>query len=309
MTTPPSSTRRAAMAVGAATAAAVAGSIPGSRPARAATRPLDLETPEGNLDGYLKTRSDIGGKPSYTWASGMVYTHIPGRASRTLMMGQALNVTRCIKDATGYQFLQRECLIWSDAATGEPLKTWFNPFIDREVEVFHIQNASVSSHYDINGARGPYRMNYMEHSGDVTFYNDLFYKSASPLNIDEYPAYAAASDYQGAGLYHWHTRRADLDNADISSAPTTTSHIGVRQWLPWMEMGAWAGELVLPNRGKKLLGGVAEVPKAFRTWLEKNAPEYLEPPSLEQKEERRSFYGEFKKHIDAKRALRAPGQK
>lgn len=147
-------------------------------------------------------------------------------------------------------------------------------------------------------------MNDTALGGAGTFYNDLFYRTPSPLNIDEYPTYAAANDYQGAGIYHWHTNRADLNTPDITSAATTTSHTGIRQWLPWMEMGAWAGELVLPSRGKKLRGGVKEVPKQFAAWLEKNAPEYLEPPTMEQKEERRSFYGEFKKHIDAKRAAR-----
>ncbi|MSO98068.1 MAG: DUF1838 domain-containing protein [Rhodospirillaceae bacterium] len=276
----------------------------GATAARAATtKHLDLATPQGNLDGYLKSRSDIGGNTSVTYAMGTVVSKIPGRKARVLMKTHAVNMTRCLKDATGYVFLQRECVIFCDVNSGEPLKTWFNPFVDRECEVFHIQNESVSSHYDVNGARGPYHMDYLELAGEVTFYNDLFYSSPSPLSIEDYPAYAQSNLYEGAGLYHWHTNRADLDNADLSSAATNTSHIGVRQWLPWMEMGGWDGELVLPSRGKKLReGGVKDIPKPFLTWMEKNMPVYLEPPPVEQKEERRSFYGEFKKHIDAKRA-------
>jgi hypothetical protein len=287
--------------LGAAGALAAAGSVIGA--AEAKTVALDLATAQGNLDGFLKTRSDIGGKPSLTYAYGTVVSKIPGRKSRVLMQTHAVNMTRCIKDATGYVFLQRECVIFCDAQTGVPLKTWFNPFIDRECEVFHIQNESVSSHYDVNGPRGPYHMDYMEIAGDVTFYNDLFYSSPSPLSIEDYPAYAQSNTYEGAGLYHWHTTRKELDNADITSADTRTSHIGVRQWLPWMEMGAWEGELVLPSRGKKLRErGAKDMPKDFLAWMEKNMPIYLESPPLEQKEELRTFYGEFKKHIDAKRA-------
>lgn len=289
-------------AIGAVGALAAANSVL-APPVQAKSTPLDLSPGQGNLDGFLKTRSDIGGKPSVTYAYGTVVSKIPGRKSRVLMQTHAVNVTRCIKDATGYQFLQRECVIFCDVATGEPLKTWFNPYIDRECEVFHIQNTSVSSHYDAVGKNGPYKMDYLELAGDVTFYNDLFYSSPSPLNIEDYPTYAQSNVYEGAGLYHWHTTRKELDNADITSAETRTSHIGVRQWLPWMEMGAWEGELVLPSRGKKLRErGVADIPKPFLAWMEKNMPIYLEPPSLEQKEERRTFYGEFKKHIDDKRA-------
>jgi hypothetical protein len=301
MTDHTTSRRNAFGALGAMAAAATTLASPSA--AQAKTKPLDLATPQGNLDGFLKSRSDIGGKPSVTYASGTVVSKIPGRKSRVLMKTHAVNVTRCLKDATGYAFLQRECVIFCDVKTGEPLKSWFNPYIDRECEVFHIQNSSVSSHYDVNGKNGPYHMDYQELAGDVTFYNDLFYSSPSPLSIEDYPAYAQSSLYEGAGLYHWHTTRKELDNADITSAETRTSHIGVRQWLPWMEMGAWEGELVLPSRGRKLRErGVADIPKPFLTWMEKNMPIYLEAPGLDQKEESRSFYGEFKKHIDDKRA-------
>ena len=72
-----------------------------------------------------------------------------------------------------------------------------------------------------------------------------------------------------------------------------------------MEMGGWEGGLVLPSRGKKLARGVADLPKPFLTWLEKNAPIYLTWPPLEQKNQVNTFYDEFRKHIEAKRAGRA----
>jgi hypothetical protein len=282
----------AALAASAATPAAQA----------ATPRHLDLDTGWGNLEGYLKARSDIGGAVSMSWTSGVVWSMIPGRKAQALMLGHGVNVTRCLKDATGYVFLQRECLIWSDLASGTPLSTWFNPYTERTVEVFHIENDSVSSHYDAEGPKGPYRMRYMENTGDVTFYNDLFYATPSPLNVEDYPAYVASSVYEGAGLYHFHVKRADLDNPGVTAAPMTSSHTGIRQWLPWMEMGAWTGQLVLPSRGKKLANGAADLPRPLRTWMEKNLPRYLGAPTVEQKDERRSFYGEFRKHIDAKRA-------
>ena len=271
------------------------------RPAAAAApRHLDLEIGPGNLEAYLKARSDISGKMSIQWTSGVIWSLVPGRKARALMIGHGVNTTRCIKDATGYAFLQRECLIWSDIKTGEPLTTWFNPFTEKTNEVFHIQNDSVSSHYDVDGPRGPYHTSYMEHSGDVTFYNDLLYSNPSVLTVDDYPAYSGSNLYEGAGLYNYHVKRADLDNPNITAAPMTYSHTGVRQWLPWMGMGGWEGQMVLPSRGKKL-SKVADIPPTIRNWLEKNAPRYLEAPELEQRAERRTFYGEFKKHIDAKR--------
>jgi hypothetical protein len=70
-------------------------------------------------------------------------------------------------------------------------------------------------------------------------------------------------------------------------------------------MGAWAGYLVLPSRGKKLPNGAGDLPRVLRTWLETNAPRYLEAPTMAQKDERHNFYDEFQKYIDAKRAASA----
>jgi len=268
------------------------------RPARGAARHLDLEDPWDNLEGYLKARSDVSGRQSISWTSGMVWSSMPGRKAQVLMMAHGLKCTRCIKDKTGYEFLERECVIFSDPKTLEPISTWFNPFTERTVDVFHIRNASAGGHIDANGADGPFRMNYMEHSGDVTFYDDLFYAKPSALNLQDYSPYAASNVYEGAGIYHFHVKRADLDNPYLTSVPVTTSHTGIRQWLPWMEMGAWPGGVVLPSRGKKLQS-VMDIPRSFLTWLERNSPEFLEAPTLADKDNQKFFYQHFREHIDS----------
>jgi hypothetical protein len=268
-----------------------------------AARHLDLETAWDNLTAYLKTRSDISGKPSLSWTSGHIYSHIAGQPARRLLLGQGVKCTRCVRIATGYEFLERECVIFSDPDTAEPLQTWRNPFTGHVVEVFHIRNLSAGNQLSAAGPDKSFHMPYMEHSGDVTFYDDLFYSKPSSLNVFGYSAYVGSNLYEGAGIYHFHARRADLDNPDLSAVPATTSHTGLRQWLPWMEMGAWSGALVLPSRGKKLPNGVADLPQPLRGWLEKNSPEFLEAPTLaDQANNQKRFYDQFRDHIDRKRA-------
>jgi hypothetical protein len=270
---------------------------------RPAARHLDLESPWDNLTAYLKTRSDISGKPSMSWTSGYVYSFIAGQPARRLLLGQGVKCTRCVRTATGYEFLERECVIFSDPDTAQPLQTWSNPFTGREVEVFHIRNLSAGSHLSAAGPNRGFHMPYMEHGGDVTFYDDMFYSKPSSLNVFGYSAYVGSNLYEGAGLYHFHARRADLDNPDLSAVPVTTSHTGLRQWLPWMEMGAWSGGVVLPSRGKKLPNGAADLPQPLRGWLEKNSPEFLEAPTLaDQANNQKRFYDQFRDYIDRKRA-------
>ena len=89
--------RRAALTgLGVTAAAAVAQ----SKPARAAV-PIDLDSPQGNLDGYLKARSDIAGNEAMLWKKGYVHAMMPGRPGKRLMMFQGINVTRCLKDDSG----------------------------------------------------------------------------------------------------------------------------------------------------------------------------------------------------------------
>ncbi len=271
------------------------------RGTRAAARHLDLDQPWDNLEGYLKARSDISGKQSVTWRTGWVHSFIPGRKSRLLLRVHNLKCTRCYRDATGYEFLERECLIFSDPETAQPLTTWYNPFTERTVEVFQLQNASAGGHLDADGPNGPFHMDYVEHTGDVTFYSDLLYASPSALNVEEYAPYAASNTYEGAGIYNYQAKRADLDNADLSSVAVTVSHTGVRQWLPWMEMGAWAGGVIVPSRGKKL-SSVEEIPQPFLAWLEKNAAQFLEAPTLDDKDKQKFYYQHFREHIDRQRS-------
>ena len=68
-----------------------------------------------------------------------------------------------------------------------------------------------------------------------------------------------------------------------------------------MEMGAWAGGIIVPSRGKKLTS-VAEVPQPFLSWLEKNSPEFLEAPNLDDKDNQKFYYQHFREYIDKKRA-------
>ena len=287
-----------------ALAGIAAAGVAASGPAQAQTahRHLDLEDPQDNLDGYLKSRGDISGEVSVAWATGKVWSLISGRRSKLLLQSEAVNLTRSIKDDTGYTFLQRESMWWRDAETGEIIDTWYNPYIERTVETFHIQNASVSRHYDVHGPDGPFHFDYIEQGEDLCFYQDLMWFGESPLKMEEYPAYVGSDYYQGGGIYNSWVKRADIDNPDITKAPNVTTHTSVRQWLPWMEMGAWEGGLVISNHGKKIMGGVEDLPPKILAYVEKNAPDYLQPPDMSMKDEVRTFYGEFKKYVEAKRA-------
>ncbi|MXW73177.1 MAG: DUF1838 domain-containing protein [Gammaproteobacteria bacterium] len=292
----PTTNRRAfitsAVAAGVAASAATAES--------ANRRPLDLEDPRDNLDAYIKARSDVSGADAPLWSTGQAWSYIPGQRSKLLFRTTGLAISRTVRDDGGYTWLNRECLYFQDPETGEVIDTWTNPFTEQEVQVFHIRNIHVNSRFDYGGGNRPALQTYMEHMGDVTFYSDLMFFGPSPLSMEDYPAYVGSPYYQGASVYNHHVRRDDLENLDLGAAPAIVSWISNRQWAPWMEMGSWAGGMVISTRGKKLTM-VTDLPADILGYMEKNDPEYLRSPE-EVTQDTTSFYEEFRKYVDDKRA-------
>lgn len=283
-----------------AAAAGIAASAPGA--AGAARTPLDLENPRDNLDAYIKARSDVSGADAPLWSTGHVWSYIPGQRSKLLFRTTGLAISRTVRDEDGYDWLNRECLYFQDPETGEVIDRWTNPFTEKEVRVFHIRNIHVNSRFDYEGADGPELKTYMEHMGDVTFYSDLMFFGDSPLSMEDYPAYVGSPYYQGASVYNHHVRRADLENPELGAAPAIVSWISNRQWAPWMEMGSWAGGMVISTRGKKL-AKVTDLPADILDYMQKNDPEYLRSPE-EVTRDTTSFYEEFRKYVDEQRAGR-----
>ena len=292
------STRRSFIA--SAVATGIAASATGT--AGASQRPMDLDDPRDNLDAYIKARSDVSGADAPLWSTGGVWSYVPGQRSKLLLKTTGLAISRTVRDKDGYDWLNRECLYFQDPETGEVLDSWFNPFTEREVQVFHIRNIHVNTRFDYEGEDGPDLKPYLEHSGDVIFYWDLMFFGDSPLNMEEYPAYVGSPYYQGAAIYNHHVRRADLENPDLGAAPATVTWVSNRQWAPWMEMGRWAGGMVISTRGKKL-AKVTDLPGDILDYMEKNDPEYLRSPE-EVTMDTTSFYEEFRKYVDEKRANR-----
>ena len=283
------------------TSAVAAGVAAAAAPAAGANRqPLDLEDPRDNLDAYIKARSDVSGADAPLWSTGQIWSYIPGQRSKLLFKTTGLAISRTVRDESGYTWLNRECLYFQHPDTGEVIDRWTNPFTEREVQIFHIRNIHVNSRFDYEDDNGAVLKPYMEHMGDVTFYSDLMFFGESPLSMEDYPAYVGSPYYQGASVYNHHVKRADLENLDLGAAPAIVSWISNRQWAPWMEMGSWAGGMVISTRGKKL-AKVTDLPADVLDYMQKNDPEYLRSPE-EVTRDTTSFYEEFRKYVDAKRA-------
>lgn len=286
-------------AVGALAVGAATGSIAAAREANAA--PIDLDTPAGNLEGYIKARADTAGADVIFWTRGTIHSHIPDRKPRHLLGTEALTISRVERTDYGFAWYNREALFYTDPESGEVINEWYNPFIERTVPVFHLRNPYVNSPYRIEGDNGPWHYNFHSNGEDVIFYRDLMFFGPSPMSREDYPLYVGSDFYQGAGIYNFACKRHDLDDPEQTSIACVSTWTSVRPWFPWMEMGQWEGGLVAATRGRKLMGGRDELPAAFREYLEENDPDYLEAPR-QSVNASTTMLDEFKTYVDEKRA-------
>lgn len=257
---------------------------------------LDLTDPVQALDAYVRANGDTSGKPVATWATGTVYAYVPGERPRALFGVEVLGLSRFLKIDGGYQRLHKEVGYYTDLRTGEVIDRWFNPWLQREVEVVHIQNDPVNRKF--LAAQSSFRIN--EVGDDVAFYREVPLRYPNPLDRASYPLYSSGDAYEAIEMFNTFVRRRDLENRRLTSVPSTGSWSRMGPWLPWMEMGLHPGFLLYHSRALKPAGGLAAMPASLIEQVRRRHPAYLEAPT-DFREPDETSWTFFKKLIDERR--------
>lgn len=266
---------------------------------------LDLSKPDDALKAYRKMQVSLeDGKPTVIWFQGRVYSRVPGERDRLLFGYQAFNV-RAAKTLSepgrgyGYRQVSREILLYTDPKTGEVLRSWKNPWTNKDVEVAHVANDPVNSREPMfaQGPRGPFTWTpaIREGKGFYAVEVPLFYPN--PLGGD-YQDYVGGT-YQAIEMFGFFFDEKEL------LGPGTESHTQVSwartsQWLPWMQMGALPGGLQYTGHGQWIPGFDA-LPEILKKEVEASYPEFKTPPPLDDTRPNETSWTYFKKWIDKKR--------
>lgn len=261
----------------------------------------DLEKPEDLVEAYIKTVGDISGETAITYASVVVMAMVPGQRGRKLFNLEVVGAGRYLRIDGGFQRLHREVGLYTDLETGAVLSSWSNPFLEREVEVIHIQNDPVNFPYTVDQQTGPRRIIYDDFGDTIAFHREVLLRYPSALTRAEYPLHSAGDWYEAAELFNSFVSRAALEDPATSSAPETGSWSRVGPWLPWMEMADRPGHLLYHGRSSKLMGGVADLPPRLRRYIQRNFAKYLEAPEKFEQPNATSWTY-FKQVLDEKRA-------
>ncbi len=265
---------------------------------------FDLEDPATNLTTLLKFRADLSGADVVSAFPGEAWAMIPDEGNYRLFKTFGIGASHIEERPEGWRVYHREVLYYLDPDTGEILKDWYNPFIDRKVDVVQIANDPVNGTFLREGEgtlAAPYP--YVAYGDDIIFQWNFYIFHENEMPRKDYPLYAQGHYQQHAELWGVQGRKSEAMDPNVTSASSTTSWTRIGQWLPWLEMGNRPGIIAYHSHTYKLRGGVGDIPKDILKYTEKNYPEYLESPKeWVEPRNNQSSYSEFKKMIDKKRS-------
>lgn len=241
-------------------------------------RSLDLASPAGGLAALVRARASLDGADRVFWFTGDVWAWEPGKQQRPVFGFEGYNVARAVPADGGYDLLTREAVFYVDLTTRQPIDRWASPFTGDEVAVVHIWNDPVNFPMREAGPRGPFRLPMTDCGEECVITLDVFLTYPSPLPRAEFPENSQDDLYQGAELFHFFCRRADLEREGSVDAPARVSWTRIGPWLPWMKMADRPGQLVYHGQGYKLPGGYGALPEWIRRRVKTEKPEFAAAP-------------------------------
>jgi len=239
---------------------------------------LDLQNPADNMRAFMKARASLDGADIVTWFTGNVHAWIPGGKFRPFLLAfEGYNVARGVEVDGGWDLLTREAVFYKDPASGEILERWTNPWTNNEVKVVHVWNDPVNQRFRLQGPRGPWLVPVTGIGDEVYFNVDVLLAYPSPLPRAQFPENSQDDLYQAAELFQFFASRRELEDPSGVNAACQVSWTRLAPWLPWMEMGDRAGQLVYHCRGRKL-DSWDDLPEHIRSHVETNDPKFKRAP-------------------------------
>lgn len=267
---------------------------------------LDLNSPEGAVEAMRKIQcSTVDEKPIFYWWKGKAFSRRMGEADQHMFNVEGMNVRQCVtvdggKKGKSFKLVTREILLYTDKRTGQPLKTWKNPWSGETVDVVHVTNDPVNQpvRFPFNEEGKPYPWT-KKFAGDVmggkwwvNFAMPLFYHNV------------LGGDYQKqiGGVYHateMFNFFGDVDSLVDPKNDTAPAHVGwvrASDWLPWMMMSGREGIVYFHTAGLKVDGFDAMGP-VMKEYINKYEPKYKTPPPVTDTRKNETSWSTYKDDV------------
>lgn len=274
--------RRKVMQAGTAGALSLA-AMPRMAPATPAG---DRADPAGRQRTYMMVRGSLDDRLVIRWISSRYYA-VMENAMTPMYNTHAATFSRFRRladgpQAGGYEMLAAEIAWFTDIATGKPLETWYNPFVDRTVTIpmggIAPSRSILTTDLDLvvphaaPGMEMRYEVLPFEQRG-----SDIWITERIRTEVDRGPA-AGPFRYSQNSIYRTSTEALSAPGAaHVTSDVSYTNLLG---WRPYLEMGDTPGHMMSIGAGQH--GATfASIPDEWHAATREKRPEvHADPGAL-----------------------------
>ncbi len=268
---------------------------------------LDYEDPADNLYAFGKLWAGFD-EPVIGGFHGLMYARFGDQRMIPVFGYTGTGALLCKFDDEGYLWVKsRETGYFTDLETGDVLETWYNPFTEKTVEVYHFYNdvlvGKIGSEIPkfLMGGEGdlPTLMNegtvFPNEEGrypfvlpwqlygddDMMLSWDYTHEYSNPVTPEGWPRSSTGARVSPSEHFTFNFSKRELEDRDIPSSRFTAGFSRISQFWPFMEMGGTPfanGSLFGRMFSHKGLAGYGDVPPKVLAYIEKNAPDFLTLP-------------------------------
>lgn len=290
----------AALAFGGAGRATAANGSVTSRPGG-----LDYADPRDNLYAFGKIWAGYG-EPVIGAFHGLMYGRVGTERMRPLFNFEGIGVLQAkIDENRNLKIKSREVGLFTDLRNRNVLEHWDNPYTGETVEVYHFYNyggggtlgvempsfvvpgnpdtptlMNEGSIFPDENGRYPFRMPFEQYGDDLMLAWDYTHYHRNPVTPEGWPKSSTGPTVSPAEHFTFKVSRKELEDRDLQTVRMYAGFSRSSQWWPWMRMGGSGMEGgVLSGRlhSHNGLSGYDDVPRKVLDYLERHAPQYLEP--------------------------------
>lgn len=267
---------------------------------------LDYSDPADNLYAFGKLWAGYD-MPVVGGFHGLMYLRIPGRRMVPLFGYTGTGVMLARIDGNRDLWIKsRETGYFTDLRTGDILETWYNPFTEKTVPVYHFYNDLLVGRigkeipkFFLGGAgdsptlmnegtvfpdesgRYPFILPFHRYGDDLLLSWDYTHDYTNPVTPEGWPRSSTGGRISPSEHFTFSCSRHELEDRSLPTVRFNASFSRISECWPFMQMGGtpFAGTALFGRMfSHKGLPGLEEVPPKVRAYLEKHAPEFLTLP-------------------------------
>ncbi|MBL8628759.1 MAG: DUF1838 family protein [Rhodospirillaceae bacterium] len=269
---------------------------------------LDFNDPRDNLYAFGKIVSGYE-KPVVGGFHGIQYARIGNQRLIPVFGFAGVGVSMAEFDAKEGKLRRksRETAYFTDLRTGEVLEQWHNPFTEETVDVYHFYNPSLAgvsgiemppllmgqagdaptffnqgSVFPDENGKIPFKMPFIQvGDDDILMSWDYTHDYTNPVDAAGWPKASVGARATPSEHFTYYVSKRELEDRSLPTARARAGFSRQGNWWPWMKMGASKyRDGVLTGRmfSHNGLDGFQDVHPKVLKYMEKHAPQYLEPP-------------------------------